>query len=119
MKEDVKAKWQAALTSGEYEKGTGALRTHGNKFCCLGVLCDIYIKATGKGRWVENNDTYSFVDGSDHSAGGFPTAEVVEWAGLKVEAPYVVDDAGDVEHLHYLNDQGVPFAEIAKKIDAL
>jgi hypothetical protein len=35
-----KAAWLKALRSGKYEKGTGHLQKD-NKFCCLGILCDI------------------------------------------------------------------------------
>lgn len=119
MNTDVKVKWKAALTSGEYEKGVGNLRTSTNKFCCLGVLCDIYIKETGNGRWIDSDLGYVFVDSKEHSSGGFPTNEVVEWAGLDGEIPYVFNDNGDEEHLHYLNDEGMSFVEIAKKIDTL
>jgi hypothetical protein len=41
MNPEVKARWVAALRSGEYKQGKGALRLN-NKFCCLGVLCDLY-----------------------------------------------------------------------------
>jgi len=33
--------WVKALRSGEYTQGKRALRDTENKFCCLGVLCDI------------------------------------------------------------------------------
>lgn len=41
MKAELKAKWVEALRSGKYEQGHSALRNHDNKFCCLGVLCDV------------------------------------------------------------------------------
>lgn len=37
--------WADALDSGDYEQGIGMLRSDDNKFCCLGVLCDL----TGEG----------------------------------------------------------------------
>lgn len=50
-------KWVAALRSGEYEQCRDQLRD-GNRFCCLGVACDVAIK---KG-WVSDDkwigDTY-------------------------------------------------------------
>ena len=36
----LKKKWVAALRSGKYEQGKEALR-NGDKYCCLGVLCEI------------------------------------------------------------------------------
>jgi hypothetical protein len=40
MNPEIKAKWIAALRSGEYAQGRYALRD-GDHFCCLGVLCDV------------------------------------------------------------------------------
>ena len=42
----LKAKWVRALRSGKYKQGTGELRVNADarkdeKFCCLGVLCEI------------------------------------------------------------------------------
>lgn len=36
----ARKKWVEALRSGKYEQGKGQLRQD-NKFCCLGVACDI------------------------------------------------------------------------------
>ena len=41
MNPDIKNKWLSALRSGKYEQGRQYLRTPENKFCCLGVLCDV------------------------------------------------------------------------------
>lgn len=43
----LKEKWVTALRSGEYKQGMGMLHAVENgsdKFCCLGVLCDVYNK---------------------------------------------------------------------------
>ena len=37
-------KWVKALRSGKYKQGIGQLRS-GEKFCCLGVACDLAVKA--------------------------------------------------------------------------
>lgn len=41
MNAELKAKWVAALRSGEYRQGQGVLKTSKGEYCCLGVLCDI------------------------------------------------------------------------------
>ncbi len=46
MNPNVKEKWVKALRSGHYQQGKGMLRTHDDAFCCLGVLCDLYGRAT-------------------------------------------------------------------------
>lgn len=43
MKKEWAKKWVKALRSGKYKRGTGQLKK-GDKYCCLGVLCEI----TGK-----------------------------------------------------------------------
>lgn len=40
MKPEIKEMWVNALRSGEYTQGLHQL-TANNRFCCLGVLCDI------------------------------------------------------------------------------
>ena len=40
-KAEAKARWIEALRSGQYKQGTQGLRTTDNRFCCLGVLCDV------------------------------------------------------------------------------
>jgi len=44
MDRKIALKWARALESGEYGQTTGALR-EGNKFCCLGVLCNLHAQA--------------------------------------------------------------------------
>lgn len=43
-----------ALRSGEYKQHFGNLRRD-DRFCILGVACDIYAKKTGKAYWTKNN----------------------------------------------------------------
>lgn len=54
MNEEIKKLWVEKLRSGEYEQGTHMLRYEdqdakkGFRYCCLGVLCDIYAEKHGK-----------------------------------------------------------------------
>lgn len=41
MKQDLKQAWLAALRSGKYRQGQGALKSVGGSYCCLGVLCEV------------------------------------------------------------------------------
>jgi hypothetical protein len=42
LNEELKAKWIAALRSGEYTQIKGVLRgANGEGHCCLGVLCEV------------------------------------------------------------------------------
>jgi len=51
MDKALKAKWLEALRSGKYKQGQGRLRSDDDKFCCLGVLCDI----SGEGEWEHSS----------------------------------------------------------------
>lgn len=58
MKEEIKQRWLAALRSGEYCQGEGKLKQlntslTGELFCCLGVLCDLYVIVHREAYWVE------------------------------------------------------------------
>lgn len=81
MNTDVKAKWTAALRSGAYSQTKYNLKNV-NGFCCLGVLCDLYLK--------ENPGTeYKWSDADDAGIQGFAKDNVnLEWAGL----PFIVQE---------------------------
>ena len=55
MKVSVKKKWIAALTSGEYEQGTGQL-CGSDGFCCLGVLASVV--DPGKVTWNDYDGAF-------------------------------------------------------------
>jgi hypothetical protein len=78
MKADIKAKWLAALRSGQYEQTDKVLRNN-EGVCCLGVLCDLYAQETGM-EWFHNNDDYSM-----HGADSVLPLEVRRWADLPHE----------------------------------
>jgi hypothetical protein len=108
MKQQVKQKWTAALTSGKFKQTTDQLKAVSNgksSHCCLGVLCELYIKEVAPTiRWSnEGGDVRSFKGRED-----MPPSEVLEWAGLSKT------DAGVLANL---NDNGKTFAEIATVIN--
>jgi hypothetical protein len=104
VKPKIKKLWLAALRSGKYKQGRRALRDK-NKFCCLGVLCDVHSKAKGM-EW----------DGEEYlgSASTLP-AQVFKWAGLAGPNP-MVDHFKD--SLAGKNDGGMSFKGIADLIEA-
>lgn len=102
MDSKVKARWVAALRSGDYKQGRLRLRTTsklaGDKFCCLGVLCDIeQPELWGKGKEWHN-------DGS--------TAQLPYPLRLKLGI-----ECGDQGRLVELNDSGSNFEAIADWIE--
>jgi hypothetical protein len=126
MKARIAKKFTKALRSGEYDQTTGKLFENraGDKskpaMCCLGVLCDLHSKETGK-KWgtnKEGNRTYFGV------AGMLPL-EVAKWAGVKIEdkLPSDAKEEGiDVvfgdEKATVLNDsKGFSFRQIADVVE--
>lgn len=105
MNSSTKQIWINALRSGEYEQGQGSLYEDG-KFCCLGVLTDLYIRETNQ-EWEEQCDnSFSFEDSPC-----FLPPSVQEWAGLN-NSPQVGGRS-----LPGLNDEGASFEELADLIE--
>jgi hypothetical protein len=114
MNSTIKKKWIAALRSGEYTQGKKQLHTKEGSFCCLGVLCDLYLKEKGL-VWEEDSDGegYELVYG-DRRYITIPPLNVREWAGLE---PDMNSYRGDSLIKH--NDElGSDFNEIADVIEA-
>jgi hypothetical protein len=112
VKSDIKAKWVAALRSGEYKQAKGLLR-YSDAFCCLGVLCDLHSKETGEGQWrVFSGAEYAYLG---------PTASlperVMEWADMPISMGAEMDFPGGPITLSALNDRGHSFKQIAALIE--
>lgn len=104
MNPEVKDKWIDALTSGEYEQGILYLKK-GNNYCCLGVLCDLFIKEhPGTVEWESSGAANDFIF---DSTSALPD-QVREWSGV---SEYEEAD------LMELNDrEGKSFEDIADYI---
>lgn len=132
MNQEVKAKWLEALRSGNYVQGREELRPRhysgGYAYCCLGVLCDVYQKETGKGEWREIgcgswdssfDATEEGAPVTDKSWSSLPQA-VVKWAGFYTNDPTVPNPKGNGKDritLANLNDAGTSFEELAEIIE--
>ena len=124
MRLEIKNLWLKALTSGEYKQTTGALRTKSG-YCCLGVLCDIYRKETGKGRWrlsgIANHQHFVDIATGKSRISMLPTL-VAKWAGLvSNESDHHVSPSVTISGIRVslasLNDNGSKFSEIAGVIE--
>jgi hypothetical protein len=132
MNADVKAKWVAALRSGEYAQTRGYLHRARSGYCCLGVLCEIAV-AEGvieKGDYpYADDDEVHYGPEGEGSTTGLPD-EVQVWAQIEGEDPlvrrpeyarvneYLVGTGrGGETTLAALNDQGISFAQIADVIE--
>lgn len=115
----AKAKWLAALRSGEYEQTRGTLHRLVARretvlsamkpagWCCYGVLCDVAVKEGLKVIRKTDEDT-EFFDGVID----YLPPSVMEWAGLSGNDPAVQGRS-----LADRNDHFVSFPEIADLIE--
>lgn len=112
MNPEVKAKWTAALRSGDYQQGRGGLLKDG-KYCCLGVLCDIAVQEGVLAEpTVAGEDGWFFFDG----AGSLPPLSVSEWAGLPSPSPMIGTAVPD-RASEWNDSYAASFTEIADMID--
>ncbi len=118
MNQVIKEKWVKALRSNKYQQGVTYLRTIENKYCCLGVLCDLYRKETKTGKWINKKEgSFSFVIKND-KVEEFAKMElpsfVAKWAGFrKNNLNPSIKGIGLAE----LNDNGKSFTYIANLIE--
>lgn len=117
MKAELKQKWIEALRSGQYRQGKGVLRDSADRFCCLGVLCDVVNKSGWGAAYdvdtsIAGNDVeisaHPYNDGEDINAVSLPCS-FRERIGLHV---------ADTSALIAMNDSGQDFETIAKHIEA-
>lgn len=125
MDKQIAEMWADALESGEYRQGREYL-CFDNRYCCLGVLCELYVKNT-------NNDIRNNVNGTvyyDNAHAILPEC-VLDWASIgknkaafsyeRANAKFKVDNMevyfaswNDGEE-NYFNTEGT-FPTIAKAI---
>lgn len=129
MNKEVKAKWIAALRSGNYEQGEGRLHIVGRNdnpdtYCCLGVLCELAVAENIVDKPVIVKDSRHH-DGEwsdcfmydDVQIAGLPTP-VLKWAGIhNATLGPAVNIHGRTVTLSSHNDSGATFEQIASAID--
>lgn len=117
MKKEIMQDWVKALRSGEYKQGRESLRSQ-DRYCCLGVLCDLYAKG------VEDAPEWDPLDGYMNMFTCLPKG-VQDWAEMvSQDGQYseeearlrylVIDNDGDPE----CSEEPKSFAEIADIIEA-
>lgn len=123
MNPSVKAKWVEALRSGWYTQTDGTLK-QGNSFCCLGVLCDLYLKEhkDTPSKWnpvePDGDEFHAFDEAGCSSSTTQLPSQVRDWGGLVSSDPRVEDRNGTLRVLSVLNDDGETFDSIAGLIEA-
>lgn len=139
LRKSVRAKWVAALRSGEYQQTTGVLTEVNGLddalgYCCLGVLCEL---ARADGVPLEivvcseeraMDDHFEYVDARAYNGSAtMPPLDVAKWAGSfqpryedwRVRRPGTESGGvGAVDpYLANENDSGRSFKEIADLIE--
>lgn len=137
-------RWADVLESGEYAQGRQVLRTVDNKYCCLGVACDIAIKEDlSLGEWeksdsmVGDKEVWLFKENNFYSRTILPhpirvflevdsevvlptsidaTREFLTSKGLGKGIVWLDIEADKMVLLTVLNDNGASFTDIAALI---
>lgn len=100
----LKNQWVKALRSGNYEQGKNLLRSKENKFCCLGVLCDLMNSQAWDESYIETVGGY-YWGASGAIIIGFDT--IINTPGI---------EQGNLTNMN--DTQNKSFAEIADFIEA-
>lgn len=109
MNEAVKKKWLQALRSGEYEQGFYFLYKD-DSFCCLGVLCDLYLTEHKK-KWDKINNPIKTIDEEKKLL----PESVIKWAGLQEKSPKLFNGNSLIS---INDDRRLKFDQIADLIEA-
>lgn len=127
------------LRSGQYKQGQSALRSRvhiagePDRFCCLGVLCEMAEEARVVDRLPADPDdgTYWYSNGNSEDGNNIYLPDsVVDWAGIvsdiekeQAHNEYYYEQKGQFgegkfESLAVMNDDGMPFSNIADWLEA-
>lgn len=125
LKPEIKTQWLSALRSGQYAQGVGALRIKGaegtpDRFCCLGVLCDLaeQVGIGGVTHHFDDDDEHAYYEDSSC----YLPDSVMRWAIEGPDKPSESDfpfgvTGSDSNSLVHMNDTGSSFDEIANAIE--
>ncbi len=114
MKEDIKRQWVAALRSGEFKQGIDFLNGRNGEYCCLGVLCELAVRAGVVDKTFHEGFGHTMFDDKDATL----PHRVSTWAGLlDNNDPSEVWIEAEDQTLTRLNDSGVKFTDIADIIE--
>lgn len=110
--------WVNALRSGEYKQGREVLMNSAGQCCCLGIACELAVKA---GVPLEVEEKYDlmqdvnarFYDDKPH----YPPPPVLKWLGLRDDHGTFGGAAESYDCLALRNDQGESFEQIADLIE--
>lgn len=109
-KQEVRELWANVLKTNRYRQADSTLKETVNgraKHCCLGVLCELYIKEHPQADgWDRDLDDWTF-----QGEGSIPPMSVLNWAGLTTGQADVLATWND--------DDRLTFKQIAAKLPEL
>lgn len=115
--------WAQKLESGQLKQGKHRLCNKdglgGVSYCCLGVVCELYIELGGDLEKVEYQNHYGYnEEGHDLSRTGVLPREVQDWIGMNTNEGRYIDRQGyPIASLVADNDSfGRNFEQIARII---
>lgn len=116
MKAELKQKWIQALSSGQYQQGSGVLRDKHDRFCCLGVLCDL-VDPSG---WRDMKLVDTCVANHEFELEAYPYLHEADEG--ETTLPYALQKRSgltqsEISKLIVLNDAGNDFQFIASHIE--
>lgn len=124
MDKRIKQKWVKALRSGDYKQYHGALSSNSSSqhnldddvsFCCLGVLCDLFVEEHRGELYPETIDGWHN-DGMLFHCYELLPPDVSRWAGIEGDAMIEID--GMVTEIVTANDDlRCSFDELANYIE--
>lgn len=109
MRYEVMKMWTDALRSGKYKKGRSRLcvvkKNNSKKYCCLGVLCDLYNHYNE----IKINVGDDPLNSAGHcirfdGASAMLPSSVVSWAGMKSDGGFFQNSSGGTQALYAIND---------------
>jgi hypothetical protein len=108
VKASVKKLWVKALRSGKYKQGQD---DDSERWCCLGVLCDVFGRATGKRVWKSNGRR----EFAAYGTAAFLPVKVQSWACCDND-PVIVKRKG-ITASECNDDKGKSFKQIAALVE--
>ncbi len=97
-----------ALRSKKFYQTRDFLK-RGNKFCSLGVLCELFRRYEKKGKWIGpfegklgETDAYCYKIGKEYSI-ELPSPTILNWAGITEEFAMELYRLNDLKKLSFLS----------------
>jgi len=121
----VKTQFLNALRSGDYDQGRLKLRDYTNRYCCLGVLTDLAVKA-GVISWVESEYGWGVREKLPNGTEQINTTDlsdkVMRWAGLEVETCrsgniFTSTNYQEDNLMHFNDEKNLSFEQIADIVE--